>query len=323
MQHSWKFVGASSGERLDRFLAKQSGVARNQVQQWITAGHVLVNGRQAKSSAALAPGDTVVCRPPVRDQVGRLEPEPGPLDILFEDRDLAILNKPAGLAMHPGAGRSKGTLANFVLEHFPEVESVGGPGRPGIVHRLDLGTTGVLAIAKTEVAYQNLSRAFAERSIEKKYVGFVFGCPKRSEGRIDASIGRHPHQRQQMIVRPDGRHASTTFEVLDQTESIAILSFGLDTGRTHQIRVHAKWIGHPLVGDPVYGEARWKALPKTIGRHLAEFSRPALHAWQLGFEHPVLGGRINFEAPIPEDLRDLWVAVAQRTLPDSLLRPPS
>lgn len=321
MQHSWTISAELSGGRLDRFLAGQCEVARNQAQRWITGGHVLVNGRPAKSSTSLALGDIIICRPPTKDQQGRLEPEPGPLDILFEDRDLAVINKPAGLAMHPGAGRSKGTLANRLLHHFPEIAGVGGPGRPGIVHRLDLGTTGVLAIAKTEAAYQNLSRAFAERSVEKTYIGVVFGCPKNSSGRIEASIGRHPHRRQQMAVRPDGRQASTSFEVLDQTDSIAVLSFRLDTGRTHQIRVHSKWIGHPLVGDPTYGEARWKALPKTIARHLAEFSRPALHAWQLSFRHPSRGDYLSFEAPIPEDIRDLWRAVALRPLPEPLLGP--
>lgn len=320
MQNSWSVLGDSSGQRLDRFVAEQCEVARNQVQQWITGGHVLVNGRPAKSSYALTLGDSIVCDPPMRDQTGRLEPEAGALEILFADDDLAVLNKPAGLAMHPGAGRSRGTLANHLLSRFPEIESVGGPGRPGIVHRLDLGTTGVVVVARTEAAYQGLSRAFAARTVDKTYVGIVFGCPLDPQGKIEAPIGRHPNHRQQMAVRSDGRQASTTFEVIDRTDSIALLTFGLDTGRTHQIRVHAKFIGHPLVGDPVYGEARWKALPKSVGRHLASFSRPALHAWRLAFQHPTRGNRMNFQAPIPDDLRELWEAVAQRPLPEAVLR---
>jgi 23S rRNA pseudouridine1911/1915/1917 synthase len=318
MQHNWKVLEKSAGQRLDRFVAEQCDLARNQVQQWITEGCVLVNGHIAKSSYSLAADDVVVCHPPARSQEGRLEPELGDLAILYEDRDLAVLDKPSGLAMHPGAGRSGGTLANRLLQQFPEIESVGGPGRPGIVHRLDLGTTGVVSVARTEKAYQRLSRAFAERSVDKTYVGIVFGCPKEPDGRIDAPIGRHSTHRQRMVVRPGGRPASTTFKVVEHTDSIAILSFGLDTGRTHQIRVHTKWIGHPLVGDPLYGEARWKALPKKIGRRLAEFPRPALHAWQLAFHHPILGTPLRFEAPIPDDLRELWETVAQRPFPDSL-----
>jgi 23S rRNA pseudouridine1911/1915/1917 synthase len=245
-----------------------------------------------------------------------MEPEAGDLEILYQDADLAVLNKPAELTVHPGAGRATGTLAHRLLLHFPEIARVGGPGRPGIVHRLDKDTTGALVVARTEKAYQALTSAFSERRVVKRYLALVYGRPKSATGSIDLPIGRHPNRRKEMTIRPEGRPARTDYELVESDRGISLLEVNLATGRTHQIRVHLKAEGHPLVGDPIYGEARWKGLDRQIRRPLQDFSRPALHAWRLQLTHPVSRNPMRFEAPIPDDLQALWKAVTGRELPE-------
>ena len=284
------------------------------MQRWIRDGLVRVNGGAVRPSLALGLGDAIDCRPPAPTEE-RVLPEPGDLDLLYEDDELVVLLKPAGLTVHPGAGRSSGTLAHRLLARYPEMAGVGGPGRPGIVHRLDRDTSGVLVAARTAKAYARLARAFAERAVEKTYLGIVYGAPQPPQGRIEAPIGRHPLRRQEMAVRPTGRPAATSFRTVAAAAGIALLSLGLETGRTHQIRVHLKSIGHPLAGDPVYGEARWKALPRPVQPQLRDFPRPALHAWRLAFRHPATGEGMAFEAPPPADLRELWAGVTGRVFP--------
>lgn len=311
---SWTVEPDAAGERLDRHVAARLAAPRNQVQHWIAGGLVRVNGAAAKPSAALAAGDRVECAPPERKEE-RVLPEPGDLRVLYEDAEIAVLDKPAGLIVHPGAGRSTGTLAHHLLDRYPEMAGVGGPGRPGIVHRLDQGTSGVLVVARTPAAYQRLSRAFASREVHKLYLAIAYGAPSPAAGTIDAPIGRHPLERKEMAVRPGGRPARTHYRTLAAAAGISLLELDLATGRTHQIRVHLKHIGHPLAGDPVYGEARWKGLPRAQQAALRDFPRPALHAWKLAFRHPATDEPLAFEAPPPSDLVELWQRVTGGSLP--------
>jgi 23S rRNA pseudouridine1911/1915/1917 synthase len=192
---------------------------------------------------------------------------------------------------------------------------VGGAGRPGIVHRLDQGTSGVMVVARTAPAYLRLSRAFAQREVEKRYLAIAYGAPAPAAGTIEAPIGRHPLRRKEMAVIPGGRPARTGYRTLVARAGISLVELDLGTGRTHQIRVHLKHLGHPLVGDPVYGEARWRGLPRPVQAPLRDFPRPALHAWRLRFPHPVTARPVEAEAPVPEDLRDLWERVTGEAFP--------
>jgi len=308
----------AAGERLDRHLAERLGAARNQVQRWLRENRVLLDGRPAKAATVLAGGEELeVDRPPPTP--AGIEPEAGPLSILFEDPDLVVVDKPPGLVVHPGAGRGAGTLVHRLLARFPEIDGVGGPGRPGIVHRLDRDTSGALVVARTPAAYRELQRAFAERRVDKRYLAVVYGAPEPPAGEIDAAIGRHPERRKEMTVRTregkGARPALTRYRTLAAAAGIALLELGLETGRTHQIRVHLKSVRHPIVGDPVYGEARWRGLPGPVQAPLRAFPRPALHAWRLAFDHPRTGERVYFEAPVPEDLRTLWEQATGRRFP--------
>jgi len=312
----WRVAEQTAGERLDRHVAEQMDVPRNRVQRWIREGRVRVDGETAKPSTPVAAAQTIeVEPPPPRDD--RLQPEEGELSLLHVDDDLIVLDKPAELTVHPGAGRRTGTLAHRLLARFSEIRGLGGPGRPGIVHRLDKDTTGVMVVARTERAYRALSGAFARRQVNKRYLAICYGMPDPPQGTIDAPIGRHPQRRKEMAVRRGARRAVTGYRVLASAAGLSLLELDLQTGRTHQIRVHLKHVRHPLVGDPVYGEARWKELSKTVQKTLRSFPRPALHAWRLAFEHPTEGHRVAFEAPVPADLLELWEGVAGSSWPYS------
>ncbi len=311
---AWTAGPADIGERLDRHVAAHLDAPRNQVQRWIRDGHVRVGGRMEKPSYSILEGDRIECDPP-EPKDDRVSPEEGNLLVLYEDADLVVLDKPSGLTVHPGAGRATGTLAHHLLARYPEMAGVGGPGRPGIVHRLDQGTSGVLVVARTAAAYRRLARAFAAREIDKRYLAIAYGEPKPPEGTVDAPIGRHAIRRKEMTVRADGRPSRTGYRTLAARAGIALVELDLETGRTHQIRVHLKHLGHPLVGDPVYGEARWKALPRSVQARLRDFPRPALHAWRLALTHPIDGRRLAFEAPVPDDLRELWEGVTGTAWP--------
>jgi len=302
----WVAGEADAGARLDRFLAAALDLPRNRLQRWIDDGRVRVGGRAAKAATRLRPGDVVACTPPPEPRPSGVTPEPGELAVLYADPHLVVIDKPAGLAVHPGAGRTAGTLVNRLLHRFPEVAGVGGPGRPGIVHRLDKDTTGLLVIARSELAYRALSTAFAERAVEKTYLALVYGQPQPPCGRVELALGRHPRDRKRMAPRPGGRPARTSYRTLQTAAGVALLELGLETGRTHQIRVHMKALGHPLIGDPLYGEARWRGLPRALQGSLRRFPRPALHARRLAFAHPASGRPLRFEARVPDDLRALW-----------------
>ncbi len=313
---SQRFTAETPGERLDRFLARVLDLPRNRVKGWILEGRVNAEGKiVTKASHALAQGNLVEVAPPGPAKDSRVIPEEGPLEVLYEDEDLIVLDKPPGLVVHPGAGNLTGTLVHRVVAHYPEMASVGGPGRPGIVHRLDQGTSGVMVLARTTTAYRSLSEAFAQRRVVKTYLAIAYGRFRQSSGRIDTPVGRHPQRRKEMAVRPSGKRALTHFKVLECLEGLSVVEVDLGTGRTHQIRVHLKSLGHPLVGDPTYGEKRWKGQPRLQQRALRAFLRPALHAWKLGFSHPRDGREMLFEATVPEDLKALWSETTGRPWP--------
>jgi len=302
-----------AGARLDRWLASAriAGLSRNRLQKLIDAGRVLVNGRAGKSSHKLKLGDRVVLSVPPR-RATRLVAEARPLVIVYEDETLLVLDKPAGEVVHPGAGVQGGTIVNALLHHAPAIASVGGEGRPGIVHRLDRETSGLLVVAKTEAAYLALVEALRARTVKRVYQCIVWGDPGPSEGRIDLPIGRDPRDRKRMAVirGPGGKTARTHWRVLERYGLATLLEARLETGRTHQIRVHMQAVRHPVVGDPVYGGRVKKQLSlRQSERSLADallrlLRRQALHAAELEFVHPVTGEGLRFRSELPPDLRE-------------------
>lgn len=301
---------SATGERIDRYLAKTLDLPRSQVQRMLRGGLVAVDGAAVKPSYLLRDGDRIDYRIPDRPPTA-LEPEAEPIRLLHQDEHLLVVDKPAGLIVHPGSGVRSGTLVNRLLHHHPEIASVGSPERPGIVHRLDRGTSGVLAIARTEAAYRRLSQAFAEREVDKVYLAVVYGLPDPPNGTVELPIGRHPTVRTRMTVTPEargGRPATTRYRVLGTGTGASLLEVELLTGRTHQIRVHCKAIGHPLVGDPAYGEHRWRSLAPSARRPLREFPRPALHARKLTLPSIAGAPPASSTAPVPSDLQALCAA---------------
>ncbi|MFM8364855.1 MAG: RluA family pseudouridine synthase [Verrucomicrobiota bacterium] len=287
----------ASGMRLDRFLAElRPDFSRARLQGFIRDGHATVNHSIAKPSWPLREGDAVVLEIPAETAPSPLAAQEMPLGILFEDDHLLVLDKPAGLVVHPGAGNREGTLANGLLHHCAGIEIVGGTERPGIVHRLDKETSGCLVVAKTESAHRQLAAQFASRDVEKTYLALVDGKPRMPHGTIDAAIGRHPVHRQKMAVVERGRDALTHYRVLESRDGKALVQCQPKTGRTHQIRVHLKHLGHPVAGDPVYGRR-------------GNFTRHMLHAWKLTFTHPATGKRISFAAPLSTDFPE-WAREA-------------
>lgn len=277
--------------RLDRFIAKELTVySRSRIQQLIRDKFVTLNGAPARSSDLVRTGDLVdLVEPPLEKIDNR--PESIPLDILFQDDDLVVINKPAGLVVHPGAGHPDHTLVNALLHHCPTLSGIGGKERPGIVHRLDKETSGCMVVAKNDEAHRGLSEQFAARSVEKIYLTLVSGKLRKSAGVIEEKIGRHPVHRQRMAVASSrGRTAKTAYRVLRAGDNASLIECQLHSGRTHQIRVHMHHLGHPVLGDKVYA-------PKAA----TNYSRQMLHAWKLGFTHPRTGERKNFEAPLPDD----------------------
>ncbi len=299
---------AEEGRRLDAVLAARwSDLSRSRWQELVRSGHVTVNGRGAKPSRAARAGDRVAVRLPP-PPASRLEPVAMDLHVVYEDDALLVVDKPAGLVVHPGAGNLSRTLAHGLLHRHPELAAVGGADRPGIVHRLDKGTSGLLLVAKSEVARQRLARALARREIHRTYLALVWGRPRPPEGRIEAPVGRDPRDRRRMAVVPGGRPAATRYRTLETGGWASLLECSLETGRTHQIRVHLRQIGHPVVGDETYGGGPTRALnaPPAARRLAREATggllRPALHAFRLAFSHPVSESPIALESPLPEDL---------------------
>jgi len=295
---------AEAGARLDLAVAALCGVPRAQARRWIDEGRVRVNGAAGRASQRVRAGDSVETEPP-EPAPSELEPEPIPLRVLYEDADLIVIDKPAGLVVHPAPGHAGGTLVNALLHHCRDLAGIGGVRRPGIVHRLDKGTSGVLVVAKHDAAHASLARQFKDHSIERVYRAIVRGVPRADEGRADAAIGRHPTDRKRMSVRTArGREARTVWRVARRfpASGCAELEVRPETGRTHQIRVHLAASGLPILGDPVYGR----------GAPACGLERPALHAAVLGFTHPTSGARLRFEAPLPEDLARCIAQLAAR-----------
>jgi 23S rRNA pseudouridine1911/1915/1917 synthase len=326
-QHRRKeeIVVADAGERLDRALASAiTDLSRSRLKALILAGEVSIGGRTIRDPGhRVNAGDKLAVAIPL--------PEPAephgqdiPLDIVFEDAAMIVIDKPKGLVVHPAAGNWTGTLVNALIAHCGEsLSGIGGVRRPGIVHRLDKNTTGLMVVAKTDAAHRALARQFADHGrsgpMQRGYLAFVWGAPERPRGTIDAPIGRHRAARDKMTVRQDGREAVTHWEVLERYvgsdgDSVAsLLALRLETGRTHQIRVHLASIGHPLMGDDTYGAGfRTKAarLPPAAREALAGLGRQGLHAYLLGVEHPTRGEYLEFRSELPEDLRHLCQSLA-------------
>ncbi len=279
--------------RLDRFLAERAGISRSQAQRWIKSGQVALNGARADASAALRTGDRVAFQPPPPSPAG-LTPEAIPLAVVYQDEHLMVVNKPAGLVVHPAAGHATGTLVHALLHRSREWSTMSGVQRPGIVHRLDKDTSGLLVVARDDRAHQGLARQLADRTMHREYVAICLGVPRAAGARIEAPIGRHPRHRQRMAVVARGRAAITNFVVEERYRGAASLRVTIESGRTHQIRVHLAYIGHPVLGDAIYG----RPAPGLIGR-------PALHAERLRFQHPVTHAALRFHAPLPDDLKAL------------------
>lgn len=296
-----------AGERLDRALARTfPAYSRSRLQAWIEAGRVRVAGREAKPRTRLAEGEHVVLEA-VLEPVIADAPEPIALDVVFEDEDLLVIDKPPGLVVHPGAGNRKGTLVNALLHHAPELSHL---PRAGLVHRLDKDTSGLLVVARTTAAHAALVAALADRNIHREYRALVRGEVVAGT-RIEAPIGRHPTARTRMAVNPRGKPAVTHTRVIERIAGYTLLAVTLESGRTHQIRVHLSHAGTPIVGDPVYGGRRLLAggLSPAAADAVTRFPRQALHAARLAFRHPRTGEDLDFEAPLPADMAALIAAL--------------
>lgn len=282
------------GERIDKVIAELNEQwSRSQVQQWLKEGRVLVNGKAVKPNYKCHVDDEVVISIPDPEPLD-VEPEPIPLDIYYEDADVLVVNKPRGMVVHPAPGHMHGTLVNALLAHCQDLSGINGVLRPGIVHRIDKDTSGLLMVAKNDLAHESLVNQLVNKTVTRKYQAIVHGVIPHDYGTIDAPIGRDPRDRQSMAVVENGKEAVTHFRVLERFEHYTFLECQLETGRTHQIRVHMKYIGYPLAGDPKYGPR--KTLP---------IDGQALHAGVLGFHHPRTGEYLQFEAPIPHEFERL------------------
>lgn len=286
------FEAPDGGERLDKALvAHFEALSRSQIQALIRDEQVLVNGRAVKASYRLEGGETIaVTLPPEPDESPAAEKIP--LDVLYEDEQVAVINKPAGMVVHPAFGHTSGTLVNAVLERWAQIAEFSEESRAGIVHRLDKNTSGVIVVAKTQTALDSLRVQFKNREVHKRYIALVHGTPETPEGVIDAPIGRDQAQRKRMAVGHEGREAATEFRLIEEYADFSLLDVFPRTGRTHQIRVHLAFIGHPVVGDGVYGRRR-EAI--RLKRHF-------LHAASITFAHPVTGEPVTVEAPLPVGL---------------------
>ena len=294
-----------TGLRLDAWLARRlPALSRSRLQALIQAGEVRLDSAPARASARVKPGQHALVNVPAAVPAEPLA-EDIPLRVVHEDPSLVVIDKPAGLVVHPGAGTPNGTLVNALLARVHDLSGVGGVLRPGIVHRLDRGTSGLLVVAKDDAAHRALARQFAARTVEKEYLALVLGSPARGAGDIDKPIGRDPVRRQRMSVRaPRGREARTSWRVEERFDGAALLRVRIHSGRTHQIRVHLAAIGHPVAGDAVYGGTRTPSSRKAAARQaLLALARPALHSARLAFTHPITGERLAFESPLPEDLQ--------------------
>jgi 23S rRNA pseudouridine1911/1915/1917 synthase len=312
-----------AGTRLDRFLAAQlSDLSRSRIQSFIDEGRVRVNGVAPKPSYRVQPGESIAIEIPPASPAG-VEAEPIALDVIYEDDDIAVINKPANMIVHPGAGKDAGTLVAALLHRFGGeggLSSVGGPLRPGIVHRLDKGTSGAMVIARTDAAHKKLVEEFRDREVQKTYIALLHGRAKGESGRIEMPIARDLHRRTRMTTRRrEGRPARTDWRLRFRLDGFTLVEADLHTGRTHQIRAHFSALGTPVVGDTVYGAPLQE---RVGGKLLAPLGRNFLHAGRIAFAHPRTGERVEFRAPLPEHLRSYFrelAAAAGLSVDDSVL----
>lgn len=300
----WNITEQSDiGQRLDKHLSGRfSDLSRSRLQDLIRDGHVTLNGKSTKASVTIRAGDSISLVIPEPTSV-EVVAQDIPLEILFEDKDILVLNKPPGLVVHPAAGNPDGTLVNALLHHCDDLSGIGGEMRPGIVHRLDKDTSGCMVVAKNDIAHRRLSEAFAERRLSKIYLAAINGIPKEAHGRVQNLLGRHPVDRKRMAILYDGagKEAVTEWEMMAAHEGCALIRCKLLTGRTHQIRVHMKEaLGFPILGDPIYGNP---------SRQKITTPRLMLHAWKLSFHHPIHDKPLAFEATVPEAYAP-WVKAA-------------
>ena len=294
-------IKITNSARLDVALSEATGKTRSAIKQLIESGNVLVNGNPPKKSGEMVKaGDEIAITVP--DAVEKIEKKDIPIEILYEDKDVAVINKPQGLTVHPAGGNYTDTLVNALMFRLDSLSGINGEIRPGIVHRLDKDTSGVMIVAKNDSAHLSLSKQIADRTVKKEYVAILEGNLSPDEGRIETKIGRSPRDRKQMAVTPDGRTAVTEWQVITRFKDNCFVLFRILTGRTHQIRVHAKHLGHPVVGDKTYGFKKQKfALDGQL-----------LHAYRLTVTHPTTGGRLTFTAPVPDYFVRVYNALAAK-----------
>jgi 23S rRNA pseudouridine1911/1915/1917 synthase len=305
----WTVPPESARTRLDQYLVSRiPGETRSQIQNWIRNGYLRVNGNQVKTGYLIKLNDRVELNVP-ESEPGQPFPEDIPLDIVYEDSDLAVINKPAGLVCHAGAGIRSGTLVNALLHRLGPLDT-GDPGRPGIVHRLDKLTSGIMLVAKNKPAHRNLSQQFKNREIKKEYIALVYGALNPPCGTIDLPLGRDPNDRKKISIRARRkRTAITHYRVRENYGSVSLLDIRIETGRTHQIRVHLAQKGHPVVGDSLYGTNRSRSLPANLTQQAKELRRPFLHSHRIEFRHPRSGEILFFESPLSPELQTFLSAV--------------
>jgi 23S rRNA pseudouridine1911/1915/1917 synthase len=299
----WVAGPADAKERIDKYAKMQLGedVSRSQIQLWIEAGDLVVNDAPVKANYKLAEGDRVVLTIPEAEPT-EIEPEDLPLDIYYEDGDVIVVNKARGMVVHPAPGHASGTLVNALMHHCQDLSGINGELRPGIVHRIDKDTSGLIMAAKNDKAHASLAAQLKAHTVTRKYYALVHGNVSHDQGTVDAPIGRDPHDRKMYtVIERNSKHAVTHFQVVERFGDYTLLELKLETGRTHQIRVHMKFIGHPLVGDPLYGRSKG-----------IKMDGQALHAAVLGFDHPEDGRYLEFSAPIPSDMEEVLQSLRNR-----------
>jgi 23S rRNA pseudouridine1911/1915/1917 synthase len=308
LSFSIKITSKDQGKRLDQFLSETNlNLSRSQAKHMIQKHHILLNQKLAKPSIHVKAGDIVSGTIPEPSPLS-LKPEPIPVTILYEDSSIIVIDKPSRMVVHPAHGNPSGTLVNALLYHCKDLAGINGVLRPGIVHRLDKDTSGVMVVAKDDEAFHQLTKQFKNRTVEKTYLAIVYGKFGQDEGLIDSAIGRHPSERKRMSTRTKkGRVAITRWKKVEELDGATLLEIFPQTGRTHQIRVHLSSIGHPILGDPLYGrKGRPGAIHDSVLKECVKrMNRQALHAQRLEFTHPRTGERVQFISPTPRDLENV------------------